>query len=93
MRIKLLFLLLFCAIVALLATPKAEAGRTQNVLAFYYGWYDPSAFGVGKTPFQPVHPYFSTSRSTIQRQVRMARSAGIDGIRVAEAVALAMDEH
>ena len=58
----------------------AEAlGRTKLVLAFYYAWYDPSSFGSGKTPFQPLHPYYSTSNATILRQIKTAKAAGIDG--------------
>ena len=82
-RARVWLLLLLIATIAIMATNRlrsAEAsGRTNLVLAFYYGWYDPTSFGPGITPFQPLYPYFSVSEATVRRQIKTAKAAGLDG--------------
>jgi hypothetical protein len=44
----------------------------------YYAWYDASSWN-NTLSDQPVAPYSSADRSTIERQVTQAKTAGIDG--------------
>ncbi|HVB96591.1 MAG TPA: hypothetical protein VNG11_02555, partial [Chloroflexota bacterium] len=57
----------------------AMAASSPPVLAMYYAWYDNNTWGSGKLSDQPAVPYVSADRSTIDRQVTEAQSAGIDG--------------
>jgi len=48
------------------------------VLALYYPWYDESTWERGITADQPLVPYASWHRETIERHVGWANDAGID---------------
>ncbi|MGW8318755.1 MAG: endo-1,3-alpha-glucanase family glycosylhydrolase [Candidatus Promineifilaceae bacterium] len=85
-RLVVLLVVALLALVGLAAIQGRPPGQTvhaqgqnRTVLAFYYAWYDPSSFGPGRTPYQPVQPYYSSDASVIQRQVSQAKAAGIDG--------------
>lgn len=67
------------------ATSVASTGGAcgnVSVLAMYYDWYDMNTWTSGKTSDQPVTPYVSADRSTIERQVSQAQGVGIDGFEV-----------
>ncbi|HUS15082.1 MAG TPA: endo-1,3-alpha-glucanase family glycosylhydrolase, partial [Chloroflexia bacterium] len=56
----------------------AQQAREKLVLAFYYMWYGPGAFGSGQMPDSPAQPYVSNHVDVIERQVTEAKAAGID---------------
>ncbi len=60
------------------AAPVAQSGD-RLVLAFYYAWYSPADFAKGQMLDTPSSPYDSNQPETIERQVREAAGAGIDG--------------
>ncbi|MEP6775933.1 MAG: hypothetical protein ABJA50_10090, partial [Chloroflexota bacterium] len=62
------------------ATPVVQAGTGNKlVLAFYYMWYSPADFTNGQMLDNPTAPYDSGQADTIERQVKEASKAGIDG--------------
>jgi hypothetical protein len=60
------------------AAPVTLAGNdTRPVLAYYYTWWDPATFQ--RTLYQPDQPYTSDDAPVIERHVKEAQAAGIDG--------------
>jgi hypothetical protein len=66
-----------CSATATAAPPSFAAGQPL-VMALYYPWYDEDTWGTGTTADQPLVPYASWHRETIERHVGWARDAGID---------------
>ena len=62
------------------AGPDPIAG--PPVIAQYYAWYDTDSFGPALTADMPVRTYNSDDPATIERQIKEARSAGIDALAV-----------
>ena len=73
--------LALAALLLLVSLPMpAHAQREKLVLAFYYAGYSPDSFGADETSDQPIAPYTSSDRATIERHVSQAKSAGIDAL-------------
>lgn len=69
--------------VAGVATVAAESAPSftssqRLVMALYYPWYDEDTWGSGTTADQPLVPYASWHRETIERHTGWAQDAGID---------------
>jgi len=77
---RLIHLLLLGLITIYLVAPAAHAQNERLVLAFYYAWFDQATWSSGKLGDQPVQPYDSRDRATIQRHVAQAKAAGIDAL-------------
>jgi hypothetical protein len=65
------------------AAPAAGAASTSSspapVLAYYYIWYNASSWNRAKTDYPLVGRYSSDERSVMDRHVRWAQEAGING--------------
>jgi hypothetical protein len=79
-RLNLLWILGGAIALLFLSVPAARADEQRLVLAFYYAWYDEKTWSPDKVPDMPLAPYRSADRSTIERHVLEARSAGIDAL-------------
>jgi hypothetical protein len=60
-------------------TALARGTRHIPVLAFYYNWYTPSTWCLCRMSDLPPDRYDSGSAATIDRQLRQASNAGING--------------
>ncbi len=61
-------------------TGAVSSGRFPRLLwAFYYPWYSRSSWSSPELSDHPLAPYDSGARATIERHVREAKDAGIDG--------------
>jgi hypothetical protein len=60
------------------AAPTTQAGN-KLALAFYYMWFGPADFDKGQMSDRPNTPYDSSKPEVMERQVKEARDAGIDG--------------
>ncbi len=59
--------------------PSLSSARQQPlVLAFYYAWFDQNIWDLTKVADMPTLKYLSNDPSTIDRQIQMAKGAGID---------------
>jgi hypothetical protein len=52
-------------------------GEAHTVLAYYYTWWDPGNFT--RTLYTPIQAYNSDEPAVMQRHIREAQAAGIDG--------------
>lgn len=78
-RSMLLVATMLCLGLVGIVVPHAAAAPETPVLAFYYPWYSPGNFNRTAMWDVPVAPYESDSRTTIERQVKEAKEAGITG--------------
>jgi hypothetical protein len=80
---RLLTALACVAAVLSAAAPAAGAASSSSspapVLAYYYIWYNASSWNRAKTDYPLVGRYSSDERSVMDRHVRWAQEAGIDG--------------
>jgi hypothetical protein len=80
MRVLVRIVAMVGVCVAMVGVPAALAAPVHPpVLAFYYPWYSTSTWCTCRMSDLPVTPYDSSSPATIDRQIRQAANAGIDG--------------
>jgi len=77
-RITTFALILFVLVRLGSTSPAVSAQESPPVLAFYYAWFDQNSWTSGQSADLPAELYVSTDRTTIQRHVAQAQSAGIN---------------
>jgi hypothetical protein len=66
-------------IVLSMPAASAPAATPSPVFAYYYIWFDPSSWNRAKTDFPALGRYSSDERLVMQRHIRWAKDAGIEG--------------
>lgn len=79
-RVSLLSLAAFFAALLLnFSFPSLSSARQQPlVFAFYYAWFDQNIWDLSKVADMPTLKYLSNDPTTVDRQIQMAKGAGID---------------
>jgi hypothetical protein len=72
--------------------PTASAATPSPVFAYYYIWFDPSSWNRAKTDFPALGRYSSDERLVMQRHIRWAKAAGIEGFIVSWKSTPTLDE-
>jgi Glycosyl hydrolase family 99 len=100
-----LALMLAVTLMAGVSAPPAHAAARPPVLAYYYIWFNPSSWNRAKTDYPSLGRYSSDDVDVIRRQIRWAKSAGIEGFlvswkstptldrRLAKVIRVADEEH
>jgi hypothetical protein len=90
----LLGILLVSVVMALpsMSAVAAPAATRTPVFAYYYIWFDPSSWNRAKTDYPAFGRYSSDERLVMQRHIRWAKDAGIDGFIVSWKSTPTLDE-
>jgi hypothetical protein len=78
--------------VLLMPAASAPAATPSRVFAYYYIWFNPSSWNRAKTDFPALGRYSSDERLVMQRHVRWAKAAGIEGFIVSWKSTPTLDE-
>lgn len=78
-----LFALILPSPMTIHAAPLLQSAGDPLVMAFYYPWFDQSAWTYDKLSDIPAEPYVSSDRAVMGRQIDQAKRAGIDAFLVA----------
>ena len=92
-RLLLAIVLVSTAMSALsMPAAAAPAANPPPVFAYYYIWFDPSSWNRAKTDFPALGRYSSDERRVMQRHIRWAKDAGIEGFIVSWKSTPTLDE-